>query len=196
MANRRTTQETPAVKLEDTPSGLWRKLIANEPIPPRRSIYMPRGFWPLLDFGLVFAAFALAYYLRYKLQLVLPVDEANRATFLPYLPYAAVFGVLLILNYQGSGLYRNIRGRTWMEEVNIVFNGVTNATVVVLGIYFLFMPLVFSRLLLFYVAVITIVLLSMVRLVRRWAHAYLRSKGIGVQRVLVVGAGDVGMAVL
>lgn len=157
---------------------------------------MPKGFWPLLDFVLVFVAFAIAYYIRYDLQLIRPVFEINRAPFEPYLPYAGVFAVLLVLNYQGSGLYKSIRGRSWTEEVYSVFNGVSNATVVVLGLYFLFQPLVFSRLMLVYVAVVTIALLALVRALRRVAQAYLRSKGIGVQRVLVVGAGDVGRAVL
>ncbi|MBI5667571.1 MAG: sugar transferase [Chloroflexi bacterium] len=157
---------------------------------------MPRGFWPLLDFALVFVAFAIAYYMRYELQLIRQVFEVNRAPFGPYLPYAAVFGFLLVLNYQGSGLYKSIRGRSWMEEVYSVFNGVTNATVVVLGMYFVFQPLVFSRLMLVYVAIITIILLAGVRAARRIVQAHLRSKGIGVQRVLVVGAGDVGKAVL
>ncbi len=170
--------------------------MSNETLPPRRSLYMPRGFWPLVDFALVFVAFAIAYYMRYELQLIRQVFEVNRAPFEPYLPYAAVFGLLLILNYQGSGLYKSIRGRSWMEEVYGVFNGVTNATVVVLGMYFVFQPLVFSRLMLVYVAGITIILLAAVRAARRIGQAYLRSKGIGVQRVLVVGAGDVGMAVL
>lgn len=170
--------------------------MTNESIPSRRNIFMPKGFWPLLDFALVFVAFAIAYYMRYELQLIRQVFEVNRAPFAPYLPYAAVFGLLLVLNYQGSGLYKSIRSRSWIEEAYGVFNGVTNATVVVLGLYFVFQPLVFSRLMLVYVAGITIILLIGVRVTRRTVHAYLRSKGIGVQRTLVIGAGDVGMAVL
>ena len=157
--------------------------MSSEPLPPRRNLYMPRGFWPLVDFTLVFVAFAIAYYMRYELQLIRQVFEVNRAPFEPYLPYAAVFGLLLVLNYQGSGLYKSIRGRSWMEEVYSVFNGVTNATVVVLGMYFVFQPLVFSRLMLVYVAGITIVLLAAVRAARRIAQAYLRARGIGMQRV-------------
>lgn len=164
--------------------------------PPPKHFYMPKGFYPLLDIILVFVSYALAYYVRYELQLIRPVFEINRAPFLPYLPYAAVFALLLILHYRGSGLYKSNRGRSWLEEVYTITNGVANATVVVLGIYFLFQPLVFSRLLLIYVAIICIVLLALARAVRRIAQAYLRSKGIGIQRVLVVGAGDVGKAVI
>jgi exopolysaccharide biosynthesis polyprenyl glycosylphosphotransferase len=164
--------------------------------PPRRSIYMPKGFWPLVDAALVFASFVIAYYVRYELQIIRAVADGFRAGIEPYLPYAAVFAAVLYLHYQGSGLYKSIRGRSWFEEVYNLGNGITNATVLVLGLYFLFQPLVFSRLLLLYVAIISLILLSGLRLVRRIAQAYLRSKGIGVQRVLVIGVGDVGKTVL
>ena len=166
------------------------------PVPPRNRLYMPKGFYPVLDAVLVLVGFALAYYARYELQLIRPVFDPNRAPFEPYLPYTAVFAFLLFLHYQGSGLYKSNRGRSWLEEIYTLGNGITNATVVVLGLYFLFQPLVFSRLMLVYAAVIVLVLLGSVRAVRRLVQAYLRTKGIGVQRVLVVGAGDVGKSVL
>ncbi len=166
------------------------------PVPQRRDLYMPKWFWPALDVVLVFAAFALAYYTRYELQLIRPVFDGYRAGFDPYLPFTAIFALLLLLHAQGNSLYKTVRGRSWFEEIYSLGNGITMATVVVLGLYFLFQPLVTSRLMLFYAAVICLVLLSVVRLARRIAQAYLRTKGIGVQRVLVVGAGDVGKAVL
>lgn len=162
----------------------------------RKQLYMHRAFYPTLDAVLVFVGFVLAYFLRYEIQLIRPVFEINRAPFEPYLPYTAVFAALLILNYRAIGLYRNNRSRSWLEEVYMIGNGATNATVVVLGMYFLFQPLVFSRLMLLYAAIIIVILLSLVRVVRRTALAYLRSKGIGIQRVLVIGSGDVGMSVL
>jgi exopolysaccharide biosynthesis polyprenyl glycosylphosphotransferase len=165
-------------------------------MPAKRDFLMPRPFYPLLDGALVFISFALAYVVRYQLQLLRPVDEINRAAFAPYLPYAAGFAILIFLNYQGSGLYRAIRGRSWFEELYHVTSGVTNATVIVLGAYFLFQPLVFSRLLMIYVAVISIALLGAARAARRVAQAYLRMKGYGVARVLVIGSGDVGRAVM
>ncbi len=169
------------------------KLVA---VPVHKTFFMPRGFYPALDAVLVFISFAAAYYARYALQLIRPVFDPNQAPFQPYLPYTAVFAGLFYLSYRASGLYKSNRGRSWLEEVYGVINGVTSATVVVLGLYFLFQPLVFSRLMLVYSAVITIVLLSLVRAIRRVAQAYLRSKGYGVQRVLVVGGGDVGKSVL
>jgi exopolysaccharide biosynthesis polyprenyl glycosylphosphotransferase len=151
---------------------------------------------PAVDALLALLAFALAYVIRYDLQILRPVFEVNRAPFAPYLPYAGVYVAWLYLNYRGSGLYRTTRGRSWLDEVYTILNGVTNATVVLLAISFVFQPLVFSRLMMIYAAAITIVLLAAARVARRAIQANLRTRGIGVQRVLVVGAGDVGHAVL
>lgn len=151
---------------------------------------------PLVDALLAFAAFGIAYFVRYELQIIAPVLGFNRAPFEPYVPYAIVYIVWLYLNYRGSGLYKHMRGRSWLDESYTILNGVTNATVVLLAISFVLQPLVFSRLMIIYVAAITIVLLSLARAVRRTIQASLRARGIGVQRVLVVGGGEIGRSVL
>lgn len=156
----------------------------------------PRWLMPLLDIVLAFVAFALAYYVRYDLQLLRPVFEANVATFTPYLPYVAFYALLMLANYRGRGLYKNIRGRSWAEEVYTVTNGATNATVMVMAVSFFLQPAVFSRLMLIYAAAITVMLLSVARVGQRIIRANLRNKGIGVQRVLIVGVGETGQAVL
>ena len=162
----------------------------------RREWKEPQWLMPLIDAILVVIAFGLAYIFRYDLQILRPVDEPNRAPFHPYIPYAVVFILWLYLNYRGSGLYRAIRGRTWLDEVYTIVNGVTSATIVMLAISFALQPLVFSRLLMIYVAAITIMLLAAARIVQRIVHARLRERGIGIQRVLVIGAGDIGRSVL
>lgn len=166
------------------------------PLPQHRTLPDTKGLLPTLDVGLALLAFVLSYIARYELTIFRPVLEINRAEFGPYIPYALVYAGLLYISYHGGGLYKNIRGRSVMEEIYIIINGVTSATVLLLALYFAFQPLVFSRLMLIYVAALTISLLGLTRVIRRIILAHLRSKGIGVQRVLIVGAGDVGQAVL
>jgi exopolysaccharide biosynthesis polyprenyl glycosylphosphotransferase len=161
-----------------------------------RRYLVPRWIYPVLDISLAFVAFAIAYYIRYELQFIRPVYEAFRAPFLPYLPYTAIFAGLVYLNLRAGGQYKSIRGRSWLEEVYASINAVTSATVVVLGLYFIFQPLVFSRLLMLFAAVICVSLLALTRAGRRIGRAYLRGKGIGIQRTLVIGSGEVGMAVM
>ncbi len=151
---------------------------------------------PLLDAGLVLLAFVLAYFARYELQLIRAVLEFNQSAFEPYLPYAVIYIVWLYVNYRGMGLYKANRGRSWLDEVYTIINGVTNATVVTLALSFFLQPLVFSRLMMIYVAAITIVLLAIARGVIRIVRAHLRKQGIGVQRVMVIGAGEVGQSVM
>lgn len=151
---------------------------------------------PLVDAILVFAAFGLAYYVRYELQILRPVFEANIATFTPYIPYVFIYAIWQFINYRGDGLYKAVRGRPWLEEVYIIINGATNATVIIMALSFFLQPIVFSRLMLIYAAAITIMLLSATRVIQRILRANLRAKGIGVQRVIIVGAGETGQAVL
>lgn len=151
---------------------------------------------PLLDIILAFVAYLLAYFFRYELQIFTPVYEVYRAPFAPYLPYVAVYIVWLYFSYHGGGLYKHVRGRSWTEEAYTIINGVTNASLVIMALSFVFQPLVFSRLMLVYVAAITITLLVGVRAVRRLIRIQQRARGIGTERVLIVGADDVGQSVL
>jgi exopolysaccharide biosynthesis polyprenyl glycosylphosphotransferase len=155
-----------------------------------------RWLMPLVDAMLAFAAFGLAYYIRYDLQLIRPVFEWNIATFDPYLPFVAIYAAWLYVYYRSAGLYKVVRGRPWIEEVYIIINGSANATVVIMALSFVLQPVVFSRLMMVYAAGITVALLALARVMQRVIRAHLRSKGIGVQRVLLVGAGDIGQAVL
>ncbi len=149
-----------------------------------------------LDMLLIFLAFILAYVLRYDLQLIRPVLDPSRSELGPYIPYIIVYGGLLYLFFQGNGLYRSVRGRPLMQEVYIILSGVANGTLILLALFFLFQPLVTSRLMLIYLAALSVLLLSTTRVIQRFTLARLRARGIGVQRVLIIGMGEVGQAVL
>lgn len=161
-----------------------------------RLIARPRWLLPVIDILLVIAAFLLSYYLRYEVEFLQPVDEANAAPFGPYVPYTILFALMMVMSNQGARLYRERRGRGWWEEVFSITNGATNAAVLVMALSFLLQPLVFSRLLIVQAAVLVVVLQGFWRGVLRITRAYLRRHGIGVERVLVVGAGTAGLSVM
>lgn len=170
---------------------------ANQALSERPTIE-PRWLFPLIDIAAAFLLFGLAYLLRYELQIIRPVLDPGRhpRAFDPYLPFAAVYAILIWLNYQRNGLYRNIVGRAWMEEVYLIGSSVTVSIVIVLAMFFILQPWVTSRLMLIYVAALTFSFGALSRLIRRWALAWLRHRGIGIRRALIVGMGDVGQAVL
>ena len=156
-----------------------------------------RRLMPIFDFVLVIIAFRLAYTLRYDLQIGRPIlDEVFMSRFEDFIPWAVIFALWLIATSPVAGLYREQRGRSWLEEVYAIINGVTNSTVIILAVSYLLDTRSFSRLLVIEATVLVVVLLSVERIIYRILRRYWRSRGIGVERVLIVGAGDVGRAVL
>ena len=168
---------------------------ANQALSERPTIE-PRWLFPVMDVVAAFAIFGIAYVLRYELQIIRPALDPVQSAFDPYVPFAAVYAVLIWLNYQRNGLYRNIVGRAWMEEVYLIGSSVTVSIVIVLAMFFILQPWVTSRLMLIYAAALTFLFGALSRLIRRWALARLRNRGIGIRRALIVGMGDVGQAVL
>ena len=156
----------------------------------------PRWLLPFIDGVLAFLLFGVAYILRYELQIIRPVYDPLERGFGPYIPFAAVYAILIWLNYQRNGLYRNIAGRAWLEEAYLIASSVAVSIVIVLAMFFILQPLATSRLMLIYVAALTLIASALLRLIRRWILAYLRHRGLGIRRALIVGMGDVGRSLL
>ena len=170
-------------------------MSANRPLSERPTIE-PRWLFPLLDGILAFLVFAIAYALRYELQVIRPILDPAQRDFSPYVPFAALYAVLIWLNYQRNGLYRNIVGRSWPEEVYLIASSVAVSIVILLALFFILQPTATSRLMLVYVAALTVMIGALSRLLRRWVLAYLRHRGIGIRRVLIVGMGEIGQEML
>ena len=167
-------------------------------LPPARPRRSPVPAWtlPAADFLLALLAYVLGYIARYQLTSFRVVMESNQATFEPYVPFAIFYAIMLYFAHHSNGLYRMMRGRSFIEELSISANGIATATVTQLALFFVFQPIVSSRLMLAYVAVITILLMALARLGNRLLLAALRARGIGVQRVLIVGGGESGGAIM
>lgn len=185
-----TTAETDLKEKHDTP-------LAAELEGPTISLLALKG-WQLLLIDAIFIvlSFLISYYFRYEVELIRPVDEINSAPFVPYIPYAFLFMVWVLAANQGSGLYQQRRGRTWANELFSVANAAANGALVVMALSFLLRPLVFSRLLIVQSVILTIVFLGIWRLVLRIIKTRLQKRGIGVERVLIVGVGELGRHVL
>ena len=149
-----------------------------------------------IDFVLINAAFALAYYIRYELRFPITVAEANYVAYTEYIPITLMLTAGLLLIYRIEGIYNYVRGRSWLEE----FYGLVTATftgiVILVFVFFFFRPQYYSRLIYLYAGILVVILLTLARVLIRWLLGYLRKRGIGIDRALIVGGGEIGRAIM
>jgi len=150
----------------------------------------------ILDAVLLNLAFIISYIVRYRWDVPYPVDARYDAPFYPYIPFAVVLTAFCLVTYRLNGLYTNRRGRRWLDDLYPLFSGTTTGILIVMAITFFTQPLVYSRGVLVLADFIIVGFLSLARLIRLEIAASLRRRGIGVEQVLIVGAGEVGRAVM
>ncbi|WP_294084413.1 undecaprenyl-phosphate glucose phosphotransferase [Sphaerobacter sp.] len=147
------------------------------------------------DAALVLLAFALAYALRYRLELGGDVLPGFTQPFDFFLGKALLLVVVSVIIFHLRGLYRLPRWTSFLDEAQTVVSGSTTAMAIVILYSFLqrFYP---SRLIFIYAWLLMIALLLTKRLMTRVGRQLLWRRGIGVDRVLVVGAGRAGQRLL
>lgn len=155
-----------------------------------------RRLMPLIDFLLVMLAFRLGYALRYEVQFIRPVGETFYAPFEAYWSHALIYALWLLFTPPVVGIYFRVRGRSWLEETYTIIQGATTATVVIMALNFLLQPLVFSRLMILEITILAIAFLSGLRVFYRSIQGLMHRRGVGTERALIIGAGEVGRAVL
>ncbi len=161
---------------------------------------LPNEWYPYLlllsDALLILCAFGAAYWVRYELQLGRLVDPANRVGLGAYVPFAALLVIICLLSYRFSGIYPFRPGRSLIEETYTIGTATTLAVVILSAINLIYEPLGYSRLLFLYTAVFVTLFLGISRFFLGHLRAHLRQYGLGVNHVLLVGAGDVGRMVM
>ncbi len=150
----------------------------------------------LVDILLINLAFAVAYWVRYELQWIRPLDERYYVPFREYLPVALALTVILLVVYKLEGVYNQRRGASWLDEVRAIFSGTLIGIAIMIVLFFYYRPQFYSRLMFGYAGILIVVTLSIGRLVERKVMDQLRKRGIGVDRVLIIGAGEVGRAIM
>ena len=158
-------------------------------------VWMP---WVTLvaDILLINVAFLIAYWLRYELQLFRSVDPANNVPYSVYLPMVAVMTVLLLVTNRREGAYEVRKGRSYFDDLYGLLNATTTAILIMVVVVFFYRRLFYSRIIFIYAGFLIMILLGLARLVRDLVLARFRAAGRGVDRVLIIGAGEVGRTVM
>lgn len=147
------------------------------------------------DAVLVFSGFYLAYWLRYSMHLGGEVSVFRQQPLSFFLGKIVLLMILTVLLFQIRGLYRLPRWTTLLDEASGIASGVTTAMALVILYSFLqqFYP---SRLIFIYAWILIIGLLLVKRIAVRQVRERLWLRGIGVDRVAIVGSGKAGQRVM
>ena len=148
----------------------------------------------LTDIILINIAFAVGFVMRYQWQWFRDISFA--ATLAEYLPIQVLFNIALLVFFWLDGVYALRRSTAWLDQMWTIAGGVFKAIFVVWVAIFIYGPVVYSRLLIIQAGALLILLMGISRLVRGWYDAHQRKKGVGVANVIIVGAGELGRAVM
>lgn len=157
----------------------------------RRTI---RNFTVITDLILINLSFVLAYVVRYQFEWLLEITEQD--TYSDYIGQQILLTLLLIVTFAQNKVWRRRRGEFWIDEVARVLYATATAVAIMVAYTFFFRPLAVSRLMLIWAFIFTVIFISLARLARRTLLALFYRQGRFVDRVLVVGAGEVGRGVM
>ncbi len=155
-----------------------------------------------LDAALILLAFALAYWMRYELRWPAPFNHfiqevltVNYVPFASFQPYVGLLIVVLLALFAMKGLYRLPRNASLLDHLGPIISATTTGVALVVLFTIIQRPL-YSRLLFAFAWGTTIACIGVSRAVvlnvRRWRWA----RGVGRERVLVIGGTGLGRQVM
>ncbi|MFA4966605.1 MAG: sugar transferase [Candidatus Margulisiibacteriota bacterium] len=144
----------------------------------------------IVDALLVYFSFILAYYLRFSAEAgFFPVE---RVGFRNYSETLLLIVVLWLAIFRLIGLYDEKRSGDFIDDIATLLLAVLVSAFTLLGFLFLYRGLWFSRLVIINAAAISFLLLMAQRGIVRFFKRWTLSLGMGIKRILIIGAGEMG----
>lgn len=153
------------------------------------------GIRMITDVLIVVIGFSIAYWLRYSVELGGPVRPEAQQPLSYFRNIVILFAILTIIVLQLRGLYRMPRWATLLDEALVLSGGVIISTAMVV-LYAFFLQFSPSRAMFIIAPVVIIAMLITKRVIVRFVRERFWLKGIGVDRVIVVGAGQAGQRLM
>ena len=150
----------------------------------------------LLDAILIHVGFFLAYWVRYQWQWFRPVDESFQVPYRAYFPYSLALTGILLLTYWAEGLYSAKRKRSLLYDAYTITRGAITGVAALYVLSLVYRTVLLSRLIPAYAGIAIVLLLVIARSADRFIQGRMRKRGYGVQRVLIVGAGETGRMIM
>jgi Undecaprenyl-phosphate glucose phosphotransferase len=153
----------------------------------------------LLDAAMVMLAFYLAH--RLRLAIAWPNKAINLGPFADYTGMMLVQVATLLVVFFFTRLYHTARAVSRVDEFYQIFGSVSVGTMLSVAVSgFVFknsvLDLDYSRAMVIYAWLLTIMLVTLGRFLHHLLKSRLQAQGLGTDRVLIVGSGDVGQMIL
>ncbi|MCG8353373.1 MAG: sugar transferase [Chloroflexales bacterium] len=155
------------------------------------------------DLILVFFGFVLAYWMRYIAiwpdplkPIVSEVTGYNYVPFDAFLPTTLLLMVVLTILFETKGLYRLSRGSGFLDYAGIILSSTLTGIALLIVVVFFYRPFYFSRLIFAFAGVNIVILLCLLRILLLGIRHWRWSKGIGQERILVIGGKGLGQQVM
>ena len=166
--------------------------VAQGPV-TKRLVFLPPDWLPRVLVGgdaLIAGASVLAAY-AYRVHLDFINPKARDLLFGPYVPAVpvavAIYLFALVVNRQ----YRSWRGRTLVDQLLSLYSGLGLAAILILATISLTQTgALYSRLTITYSIILCAAAMTLERFVLREYETRLRRRGVGVERVLMIGTGS------
>ena len=107
-----------------------------------------------------------------------------------YRTFLALFILVYLFVFKYTGLYRQRRGFSGVDELSKIIKAVFSASIILSGGTFLSKFFGFSRLVIVFSAILITLTIWIERILLRRIQLSMRRGGIGVTRVLIVGSGE------
>jgi len=158
----------------------------------------------LLDQQLIFVGFAVAYWLRYQAdwpepfdRIVFEVATQNFVAFGAFLvPSVIPLMLFLGLRFAARGLYRSRHRLPLLDQLGIIAGELLVGLALLIVFVFLYKPFFYSRLIFIFAGLATFALLATWRITLSGVRHWQWSRGIGRERVIVVGGSGLGRQVM
>ncbi|NDJ54913.1 MAG: undecaprenyl-phosphate glucose phosphotransferase [Chloroflexi bacterium] len=152
-----------------------------------------------LDAVLAAVAFVLGYYLRETLPI--PAPSVGLGPFSDFIPMMVVQVISVLAVFYFTKLYHQARAVSRVDELTTIFGSVSIATMMTVAISALTwrntpFELDFPRGMILYAWELAIILIVLGREAHRRVWHRLRMRGVGRDRVLVVGSGEAAQAII
>lgn len=135
-------------------------------------------------------AFLLAYFVRYELELGGEIPGEFDVSYPDYVPVQVAMTVIMLLTFGLKGMYRLPRGTSWVSELSAALSATSIGVMLLFAAVSMAKYPASSRALFIYLWILGVLIVGAMRLLHRLAIVAVRRRGLGIERVLVVGGGN------